>query len=392
MAEQKHILFISSWYPSAQDPTHGIFNRYFALAAARYNKVSVLQVHSENEIPKENPIRTEQENNINAYFVSYQKLSSSIPFISGFIKKHRVLQAFESGFKKIVAEQGKPDVIHLNVAMPMGVAVLELSKKYKIPFVLNENWSGYCAEDGNYKGLIQTYYTRKIVKEAKCIMPTSSFLQEAMLSHGLAGNYRVVPNVVNVEIFKPLPGPSHEGIQLLHISSLNDREKNVSGLIRAFASAAQMNPTLSLQIVGEGIDKNKYIQLVKTLGLENKIHFLGRLFSNALVEAINASDALVMFSHFETFCLVNIEAFACGKPVITSDAGAIPGYMNERLGFVVEKNNEAALSQAMLTFVDKASSFDAQYIREYAVKNFSYEKVGNDLNEIYHKAILDHHS
>lgn len=97
-----------------------------------------------------------------------------------------------------------PDLIQLNVIMPMGIGAYYLSGKYNIPYVINENWSGYCEEDGNYKGFIQKYYTEKIVKKAKAILPTSVYLKEAMLAHGLIGNYTVVPNVVDTARFKPV--------------------------------------------------------------------------------------------------------------------------------------------------------------------------------------------
>lgn len=50
------------------------------------------------------------------------------------------------------------------------------------------------------------------------------------------------------------------------------------------------------------------------------------------------------------FCLVIIEAFACGKPVITSNAGAIKTYMKPELGIMVDKGNEQQLTKAILVF------------------------------------------
>ena len=270
----------------------------------------------------------------------------------------------------------------------MGIGVYHLSKKHNIPYVINENWSGYGKEDGNYKGFVQQFYTRKIVKEAKAIMPTSSYLQEAMLSHGLNGNYIVVPNVVNVHEFKPEEIPhKHTLTKLIHISSLNDREKNVSGLLNAFAKALKENAALELNIVGEGIDKVNYQNQVRALQIHSKVNFKGRLFRKDLVSEINENDALIMFSNFETFCLVIIEAFACGKPVITSNAGAIKTYMKPELGIMVETQNEAALASAILTFAAGTHKFDSNSIRKFAVENYSYEKVGEKLNGIYNLAL-----
>jgi len=387
VTKQKHILFISSWYPSPSDPTLGIFNRYFAIAASLYNKVTVLNISSKSDLPSELEIKEIQQASIPHVFVDYRKIDFKIPLLSQYLKSKRVLKAFDAGFDLILSRYGKPDLIHLNVVMPMGIGVQHLSEKHKIPYVVNENWSGYCAEDGNYKGFLQKYFTKKVIKNASVIMPTSTYLRDAMLRHGLEGDYQVVPNVVNTQLFRPLFQEKKSGTQLIHISSLNDREKNVSGLIRAFAKASQTESSLRLQIVGEGSDKNSYEKLVSELQIEDKVNFLGRLFGQDLVHEINAADALIMFSHFETFCLVIIEAFACGKPVITSSAGAIKTYMRPELGIMTEPKNEKQLTEAILNFVKNKGTFNSEVIRNYAVNNYSYEKVGKDLDLIYKKTI-----
>lgn len=387
MENQKHILFISSWYPNRNNPTHGIFNRYFADAVSLYHKVSVLHVCSDEHLKTDFECIESAEKGITTCTVYYKKVNSEMPVFSQLIKRTRVIRAFEIGFQSLLRSNGMPDLIQLNVIMPMGIGAYYLSGKYNIPYVINENWSGYCEEDGNYKGFIQKYYTEKIVKKAKAILPTSVYLKEAMLAHGLIGNYTVVPNVVDTARFKPVKNNSTEVTRFIHISSLNDKEKNVSGLIRAFSSAYKQNKKIELNIVGEGIDKPLYENLVRTLALQNVVYFKGRLMGEDLVREINDCDALVMFSNYETFCLVIIEAFACGKPVITSNAGAIKTYMKPELGIMVDKGNEQQLTKAILVFAKNNSQFDRNYIRHYSVENYSYEKIGKKLSEIYEFAL-----
>ena len=383
MENKKHILFISSWYPNRNNPTHGIFNRYFADAAAIYNQISVIHVCSDEQLKSEFECVESTENGILSITVYYRKVNSSIPLISHLLKRKKVLQAFDLAFQKLIQKVSKPDLIQLNVVLPMGLGAYHLSQKHKIPYVVNENWSGYCAEDGNYRGFVMKYLTQKIIRSAKKIMPTSNYLKEAMLAQQLNGSYEVVPNVVNVQRFKPLEEMTHAKTKLLHISSLNDREKNVSGLIRAFAMVLKTEQELELKIVGEGIDKEVYQKLVSGLNIGKYVHFVGRLMADDLVKTINANDALIMFSNYETFSLVIIEAFACGKPVITSNAGAIAGYMKPELGIMVNKNNEKQLSEAILNFTKVKNKFDHNLIRKFAVENYSYEKIGEKLNEIY---------
>ena len=219
-------------------------------------------------------------------------------------------------------------------------------------------------------------------------MPTSSYLQEAMQSHGLEGNYKTVPDVVNIHVFKPTEKATDSTTRLLHISSLNDREKNVSGIIRAFGKALQKNPALELNIVGEGIDKEKYKSLVRALKLEAKVNFKGRIVGEELVKEINKNDALIMFSNYETFCLVLIEAFACAKPVITSSAGAIKTYMKPELGIMVEKQNENQLKAAILDFAANNKKYNLNLIRKFAVENYSYEKIGEKVDSIYRSVLM----
>lgn len=389
MGNKKHILFISSWYPNKNNPTHGVFNQYFAQAVALNNKVSVLHVSSDSNQESALEFDLQNESGINTLRVFYKKVTTNLPFLSQLVKLMRIKKAFELGFKRLLETEGKPDLIHLNVAMPAGIGVLQLASKYGLPFVLNENWSGYCAEDGNYKGFFQTYFTRKIVSASGAVLPTSEFLKQAMLSHGLTGNYAIVPNVVDVNRFIPKPHQTDKITRFVHISSLTDREKNVSGILRAFTKALAINPNLRLSIVGDGEERPALQQLAAKLDPESRIEFKGRKMGNDLVNEINLADSLIMFSHFETFCLVIIEAFACGKPVLTSNAGAIKSYMKPELGIMVEKGNEAELAQAILNFDLTKNKFDRDDIRRFAVSNYSYENVSQQLDEIYNRVIKE---
>jgi glycosyltransferase involved in cell wall biosynthesis len=204
-----------------------------------------------------------------------------------------------------------------------------------------------------------------------------------MLKHNLNGNYFIVPNVVDVNLFKPAQHIKNDAIRFIHISSLNDREKNVSGIIRAFGKALLTNPVMELVIVGEGVDAHKYRELVRKLKLGEEIKFLGRLASDQIVKEINFSDALLMFSNYETFGVVIIESFACGRPVVTSNAGAIKGYMRHEFGITVNRKDELALTKAILEFTEQKNKFNSDVIRQFAVNNYSYEKIGEKLAGIY---------
>jgi L-malate glycosyltransferase len=385
--KKKHILFICSWYPNRNNPTHGIFNEYLANAASLYNQVTVLHVCSDDNATSDFELEESIETDLNTLIVYYRKVRLKFPLLSQLVRRKRMLKAYEKGYDRLTQGGGRPDLIQLSVVMPAGLGVLHITKRHNIPYIINEHWSGYSAEDGNYKGWILKYFTRKIVRRSKLIMPVSEYLKNAMLSHGLQGNYVVVPNVVNVNLFVPLQREPDNLTRLIHISSLNDREKNITGMLRGFQTALNVNADLRLTIVGEGKERLALQQLAEDMGLKGKVTFKGRLMSGELVKEINAHDTLLMFSNYETFSLVIIEGFACGKPVITSNAGAIPGYMTSRLGIMVEKGNERQLAEAILAFAADKNKFDPLLIRQFAVEDYSYEKVGGQLALIYERVI-----
>jgi len=142
MEGRNHILFISSWYPNRKNPTHGIFNKTFAKAAALYNKVSVLHVCSDELLTTDFEIVELNENSITTIIVYYKKVTSAFPLFSQLQKKRRLISAFEVGYLQLTGKTGKPDLIHLNVTMPAGFAVHYLSHKYQLPYIVNEGWTG----------------------------------------------------------------------------------------------------------------------------------------------------------------------------------------------------------------------------------------------------------
>ena len=384
MEKKHHILFISSWYPNKNDPTHGIFNKCFAQAAALNNKISVLHVCSSETLSGEYECVEQQENGIETLIVYYKRVTSTFPITSQLKKRNKSLKAFDLGYKKLIEKVGIPDLIQLNVIMPAGIGAYHLSKKHSLPYIINEGWTGYCPEDGRYEGMLLKYFTKKIVSHAKAIMPVSAFLKQAMLAHNLKGNYFIVPNVVDTELFVIQEVVLEEATtKYLHISSLDDKQKNVSGIIRAFEKACRQNPNLKLTIVGDGEDKTTLQALVRELNVEVSVQFKGHVLGKELVNEINAHHALVMFSNYETFCLVVAEALACGKPVITSNAGGLTSEINPTQGIMVDKRHEGQLRDAIIHFAQHKNKYNKEELRAFILQNYTKEKIGKALTDAY---------
>ncbi len=303
-----------------------------------------------------------------------------------------MLKAYEKGFEVIKKERGLPQLIHLNVVLPAGIGVLHLHKKHKIPFVVNEGWTGYMKEDGNYRGFFVKYFTQKIIKAASYILPVSQDLQEAMKRHGLKGEYKVLPNVIQTEIFKPLSNPNFamseaERPTFIHVSTFDPRQKNVLGILNAFKKATEKKADLNLVLVGDEERTSELKNFVKEQALEKNVQFKGKMDAVELSNLFNQCKALIMFSNYESFGVVIGEALACGLPVISTKAGGLSNMLNKEQGILVEKNNEAQLCDAILTIADHRVVYDKIALRNFVTERFSEAAIALKLKKLYQNVI-----
>lgn len=375
-----HILVISSWYPNKSRPTHGIFNKDFVKAASLYHKVSVIHVCS-NHKHNAHAIEIDEFTEDNVYhYVTYYKKITTPSVLGQFQKLKKTNILYNNAFQKVVQKFGKPDIIHLNVVLPAGIGAYKLSKNYQIPLVVNECWTGYMPEDGNYKGFINKYFTKKILKHAKVVMPVSEDLKQHMIQHQLNCNYQIVPNIIHFEYQPPLVKEATSK-SLLHISTLDNQQKNIEGILRAFAIARNTEKELFLTIVGANPDPF-LVKLVESLQLSSAVQFLGIIDKNELSLQYQTCIGLVMFSNYESFGLVLAECIAHGKPVITSICGGITNNISDKFGYTVKPKDEVALTSAILKLSKNPWLISEKEIKDF-LGDYSLEKVAQKLDEIY---------
>ena len=116
-------------------------------------------------------------------------------------------------------------------------------------------------------------------------------------------------------------------------------EKNVHTLVRIFSAVHRLMPDVHLILAGQSLDvpfkefgvyavnlNNTFETLVKRLGIAaERVHFLGAVNSKRLRELYNIADAVVNMTlhHDENFGCAQVEAMACGTPVVGTNWGGL---------------------------------------------------------------------
>ena len=357
---------------------------------AKNHSVSVLHVCSDPNLKTEYEIVESEEESIFSVVIYYKQIKNKIPFLAPYLKKQKLLELYEIGFQIIQKKRRSiPDIIQLNVVLPAGIGAKFLSGKYHIPMVINECWTGYMPADGNYKGFVTKYFTKKIVSRAKAIMPVSESLKQDMLNHGLNGNYQIVPNVVDVELFKPNASiqKASNKTRFIHISTFDQEQKNVVGILNAFEKAYHKDNSIELSFIGNLTHAEFLQNLVEQKNIKQAVYFKGPLSKIDLITEINSHDALIMFSNYESFCLVIAEAMSCGIPVITSKCGGITNTLPDYAGIKVESKNENQLCEAIERLSKNKSQYKVENIQQFIVNNFSSAIINKRLTEVYQSVL-----
>ena len=95
-------------------------------------------------------------------------------------------------------------------------------------------------------------------------------------------------------------------------------------------------------------------------------------------------------SYYELFGMVNLEATACGVPVVSTRAGAIPEVATQDCGILVQPGDKIALKEAIFKILLDQRLWERmrENCRRHVLNNFSYEVIAPKILKIYEKVTL----
>lgn len=363
------VLYLSEWYPNRYDSASGRFVQGHAISAVKQG-VDVCVLYLCKALKNDSAALFHQETEgVKEIYVYYHG---------------SYLAALAKGWKYVRRYWGMPDLCQLNVITKNALLPIWLKKRYHIPYIIVEHWTGYYPESATYNGFIHKIIAQKAVKNAQMVLTVSMELAHNMQQCGLNHpDYRLIRNVVYDFFFTSQTTKKDDLKRFLHVSYFDDAHKNVSDIVRAIAMVAQNRRDFECVMVGNGEDREKVMQLARDLQIPQQlIRWTGELSPQQTCDLFYQSDFFVFYSNYETAGIVLTESLICGKPVITTPVGIAPDIISDEVGRIIPKRQPDKLARTIDWMLDHYMDFNTEKMRSIG-QQYSLENVGKYLYDIY---------
>jgi glycosyltransferase involved in cell wall biosynthesis len=162
-------------------------------------------------------------------------------------------------------------------------------------------------------------------------------------------------------------------------------QKDYPTLFSAFSSVLKSMPNTYLYIVGEGYLQKDLIELSKSLGIKDQVHWIGK--TEYIKEFLSKIDLFILPSKYEGFGLVLLEAMVAKKPVIAANNSAIPEVLGKTYEGLFLTGDVNALAQKIKTAIS-GNDFSERLVQSYSnqLELFDPSKMSRNIKDVYSNA------
>ncbi|MDE6339861.1 MAG: glycosyltransferase family 4 protein, partial [Muribaculaceae bacterium] len=283
--------------------------------------------------------------------------------------------------KKIIKEY---DVVHThNYSPQIFAAISSLGRKVKL--VTTEHGGSNRRRSHRWFVPIDRWmykqYDKVICIADKTLNNLTDFIGDGF------DNMTVINNGVDISKFsKAEPSPELESIapkskKIMMVAGFR-WEKDQDTLIAALTCLPE---DFHLFLVGDGVRRQELEMLTSDKGLSSRVHFLG--VRSDIPQLLQASDYIVMSSHFEGLSLSSVEGMSVGKPFLASDVDGLREVVNGA-GVLFPHQNPEALANEILKLYNNQELYQtvAAACKERAM-NYDISNMVNGYTEVYRKLL-----
>lgn len=356
------VLVVTPSYPTAREPVAGVFVREHALAAAEHAEVSVLH------LARGDPwgVRRVEGEPLPTWRAGFRARPASAGLVA----------AAARGLRAVPSH----DVVHAHFFLAAAPLVLLRAR----PLVLTEHWSVFLPEDPASLSPPLRLAARIAFERADALLCVSEALRRALHARGIRRPIDVVPNPVDTKVFSHRD-TSRDG-RLLTVGLLYPA-KGYEFLFQALALLAARGRDVSLDVVGDGPERDRYVQLARSAGVHSRVRFHGTLAKQEVARLMATSSLFVLASRYDNNPVAVIEALASGVPVVATAVGGVPELVDEESGRLARPCDPESLAAEIAMALDELSRYDGARIARRAAERFGRAAVGERLAAVYRSVL-----
>lgn len=367
-ATLKRLLLVSNSFPASLDDYRGAWILDFIEALHKQGVESA--VFSTVSEPPDDSI------NIPTFSFACGKSSSrlNVSRETRLTAYFRVKDCLRKGSEALVAHLQANQYDHLLAlgGFPAGAIVSGATEQLSLPFSV---WT--LGDDIHFwaKRLLFGGMVRRALRRATFLFANGDKLCEEVAA--ICGREcRYLPTLRRFH-YKMLPMPREKFF--IYVGAL-ETHRGIFDLLKAFARIKKDIWDYRLLVVGSGAKADKVERSINALKLRGKVHLLGNLPNDELINYLQRAHAVVTPSHDDSIPLVFGEAMQTATPMIVTDSGDLGTLVHDnKLGFVARRKSPSSLADAMVRSI--VSDLDIRTNAKHLVQRLAPENAAQILLE-----------
>ena len=283
---------------------------------------------------------------------------------------------FPAPHVKRILQDFAPDIVHIQDHYFLCMAVAREARKRYIPLVgtnhfLPENLLPFLIRSPLLRNLTSRVLWKimlSVFNQVDSATTPSHAAADILRNQNIRFPVQAISNGVDTKRFAFDPKVDRQGIRnkyglatdkaiFLYVGRL-DGEKRVDIMVQAVSKLPQTN--FQLVIIGNGLQARALQHQAHTLGVEERVIFLGYVSAEDLPALYMSADIFVMPSSAELQSIATLEAMSCGKPVLAANARALPELVEHEVnGYLFESDNSNDAAYWMNKFLESAELWSA---------------------------------
>jgi glycosyltransferase involved in cell wall biosynthesis len=284
--------------------------------------------------------------------------------------------------------EGGFDLIHAHQALPDGAVAAHLSRGLGVPYVVTVH--GVDVHYGLSRGGAVAARTAEVLRGAAAVVVVSDMLARKLTGCVPLGTVRVVQNGGPADLPPAKPAEYLPGRRLVLCAGRLVPGKGFEQVLQALARLRRAHDVHCV-IAGEGVLRRRLAAITTELGLDERVHFVGRLEHGRLLSMMARADVFALPSAPEGFGLVHLEAMTQGTPVIACLEQGPADFIEDGVsGYLVPYGDVDALTGVLSSALgDPAAATVVGMAGRSVAASFTWERNARRMLDIYAEVVAD---